>query len=448
MVMSNRPVVGIGMRSKSLFVRSDGHGLAYQNARLSPVAFAPVPFRMTILSRRLISIFVLVAGHVAFNVHAADEVVNPDVFTPYVGYGIFKDDNISRQPENGSRVSDTWRRTTVGVRINKPISRQRIYADLSVNDTKYDRFSNLDNDGRRLLGNWNWVLGNQFSGNVGSSLVETLTPFEDVSPTGDPLPSSVRTQRSSFVNGGWRFHPSWRVHTGFSRDDISYDSIPSARLKLETTDLGIDYLPRSQNKLGLLLRHGNGTYPNQFGALNSDYTQDEVKADLKWQLTGKTGLKFLGGWARRTYDTDAARNFSGPDGRLAIDWAATGKTAFTLAAWRQLGARRVAGEPVDGIPAQDDLSSNYSRNTGASLGVNWKATGKTSFDAMMLTEDREYNRIDRDDQYRKNVIGLTYLPWRQLNVRLSVYDQELKSNVSTARTYRTKGVQLATRYEF
>ena len=69
-------------------------------------------------------------------------------------------------------------------------------------------------------------------------------------------------------------------------------------------------------------------------------------------------------------------------------------------------------------------------------------------DATTLTEDRDYNRIDRSDRYRKNIIGVTYLPIRKLNVRLAVYDQELKSNVSSATTYRTKGVQLATRYEF
>ncbi|WP_293776200.1 XrtB/PEP-CTERM-associated polysaccharide biosynthesis outer membrane protein EpsL [uncultured Oxalicibacterium sp.] len=401
------------------------------------------------LARHLTTVFVTVAS--VGLVHAApseQELNNSDTFTPYVGYGVFRDDNISRQPDNGVRVSDTWRRTTVGVRIDKPISRQRIIADLSVNDTKYDRFSELDNDGRRLLANWNWVLGNQLSGTAGSSLVENLAPFEDVSATGEPLPSSVRTQRRSFVTGNWRFHPSWRVGAGFNRDNVSYEGIPSARLQLDTTDLTFDYLPRSQNRLGLLLRHGEGRYPNQFGSDNSDYTQNEIKANLKWQLTGKTGLDFLGGWARRTYDVDPNRNFSGPDGRLALNWDATGKTSFTAATWRQLGVRNVRDEQTNGLPAQDDLTSNYSRNTGASLGAVWKATGKITVDATTLTEDRDYNRIDRSDRYRKNIIGVTYLPLRKLNVRLAVYDQELRSNVSSATTYRTKGVQLATRYEF
>src|SRR3546814_15322487 len=69
-----------------------------------------------------------------------------DVFTPYVGYGMFHDDNLLRAPDGGNRVSDSWQRTTFGVRVDKTISRQRLTADLSINDTNYDRFNQYDHD--------------------------------------------------------------------------------------------------------------------------------------------------------------------------------------------------------------------------------------------------------------------------------------------------------------
>ena len=371
-----------------------------------------------------------------------------DTFTPYVGYGIYHDDNISRQPDDGVRSGDTWRKTTVGIRFDKEISRQRVRVDASLNDTKYDDFSRFDNDGRRLLANWNWVMGNRFSGNVGTSYIETLTPFNDVAADGTPLPSSVRTQRRSFANGGWHFHPAWRVTAGVSRDDVNYEDIPSARLSIDASEVGIDYIARSQNRIGLVLRHSDATYPNQLPGLGSDYTQDEVKANVKWRLTGKTDLQFLGGWARRRFDSQVGRDFTGPDARLTANWAATGKTSFTLAAWRELGSGiyRYDHEAIVGEP--DDLSSNYSRNTGASIKANWQATAKMGFDAMLQSEDRDYNRIDRSDRYRKSTVGMTYLPLRQLNIRLSVYDQRLDSDATSATTYRTKGFQIATRYEF
>lgn len=360
-----------------------------------------------------------------------------DVFTPYVGYGVFQNDNLLRAPDGGNRVSDTWQRTTFGVRVDKTISRQRLTADVSINDTKYDQFDQFDNDGRKIGANWNWVVGNHFSGNVGTRFSEELTPFEDT------FASSVRTQRHTFIDGGWRFHPSWRVKAAYSRDALDYENIPSAELQLDTSEIGIDYLARSQNRAGLLLRHSVGDYPNAPVGIAGNYTQDEIKANVLWQLTGKTGLEFLGGWAQRHYDNSAARDFSGPDARLTVNWAATGKTSFQLATWRELGS-------------SSDLSANYSRNTGVSLGANWQATSKLGVDAAFSSEERDYNGItflpgvppsDRSDRYRKDAIGVSYFPLRQWRIRVSVYRQQLDSNV-TQKTYSANGIQLTTRYEF
>src|SRR5690606_25127938 len=105
-----------------------------------------------------------------------------------------------------------------------------------------------------------------------------------------------RTQRRTFIDGGWRFHPSWRVRAAFSRDGLDYEEIPSAKLRIDASEVGIDYLARSQNRAGLLLRHSVGEYPNADSVASSNYTQDEIKANVLWQLTGKTGLEFLGGW--------------------------------------------------------------------------------------------------------------------------------------------------------
>lgn len=369
-----------------------------------------------------------------------------DVFTPYVGYSIYSDDNLSRQPDDGNQQSDTWRRSTFGLRVNKEISRQRVTADVSINDTKFDRFTQFDNDGRKLAVNWAWVVGNHLSGNVGTSLVKDLTPFgqRDLS-IADSLGPSVRTQRRSYLEGGWRFHPAWRVRGSFNRYDVAYEEIPLANLKLDISEVGIDYLARSQNKIGLLVRHSDGEYPNGFDNTSGNYTQDEVKASASWKITGKTDLEFLGGWAQRNYksDFDRVRDFTGPDGRLTVNWAATGKTGLTLAVYRELGSGL-------GSFTSDDFS-NFSRNTGASLGANWQATAKLRVDASTQSEKRDYNgigvsEVDRSDRYRKHSIGVTFLPYRQLNIRASVYQQQLDSNIGT--TYRTKGFQLITRYEF
>ena len=369
-----------------------------------------------------------------------------DTFTPYVGYGIFSNDNITRQPDSGNRESDTWHQTTVGVRFNKEISRQRLTADVSLNETTYDRFSQYDNDGRRLAANWNWVLGNRLSGNVGTSFSESLPASYDLDRFGNPLPASVRTQKSNFINGGWHLHPSWRITAAFKRNDIDYEGSPEQKSQVDTAEVGLNYVPKSGNKIGLLLRHGVGNYPNQPpGIDNGDYTQDEVKANVSWRITGKTELQFLGGWATRDFEFDPSRNYSGPDGKLTVNWAATGKTALSLAVWRTLGSGyQDEGDPTSAV---DNVNANFSVNTGASLSGNWRATNKIVVEALTSSEGRTYDGADRSDRYMRTSIGVNYSPLRQWSIRMAVYQQQLKSDFDNS-SYRTKGVQLATRYEF
>jgi exopolysaccharide biosynthesis operon protein EpsL len=375
-----------------------------------------------------------------------------DFLTPYIGYGVASDDNMSRAPSGGDRISDTWTTTTYGLRVDKTISRQRLTADLSINDTKYDRFSQYDNSGRNLNANWAWGIGNHFSGNIGSNYNEGLTPFSDSTPI-----RSVVTQKRTFINGEWHFHPSWRLDGSVSRTDANYDSFPSANLRLNTTEIGFGYSPKSGNLAAVLLRHSVGEYPNGLG----DYTQDEAKANIRWQVTGKTNLQFLGGWADRKFEQQGNKDYSGFDARMTANWLATGKTSFVLAAYRELGSGvgvDSAGNtvPVTSDPAinQADYFANFSLNTGASLSANWQATSKIAVNAAVLSEKRDYNGVgnvffpaDRADRYRRNTIGITFLPFRQLNIRASVYQQQLDSNFALA-SYRTKGFQINARYEF
>jgi exopolysaccharide biosynthesis operon protein EpsL len=369
-----------------------------------------------------------------------------DVFTPYVGYGVYHDDNISRQPDDGNRQGDTWYKTTAGLRIDKAYSLQRFTADLSVNDTKFDRFDQFDNDGRRLAANWAWAIGSHLTGNLGASETRDLTPFgqRDLS-INDALGPFIRTQKRTYIDGGWRFHPAWRLRGSYNHYDVTYDGNEFANLKLDIGEVGIDYLTRAQNKIGFLIRHTDGKYPNSSGVFTGDYKQDEAKLNVSWKVTGKTDLEFLGGWARRKYDSDfeTLRDFSGADGRLTANWKATGKTTLSLAVYRELGSGL-------GSFASDDFS-NYSRNKGVSLSANWQATAKILVDASFQRETRDYNGIvvstvNRSDTYRKNTIGVTFLPLRQLSIRASVYQQYLDSNVGTS--YSTKGFMLTTRYEF
>lgn len=374
--------------------------------------------------------------------HAAEG----DTFTPYVEYGIYHDDNLQRRTrrvvsileQNGFETSDRWQRAEVGVKVDKPLGRQRLTANLALNQTKYENFDEYDNDGSDARVNLAWVMGNYFDGNAGVSYNESLTPFEDFSG----ISKSVRTQSRAYVDGGWRFHPDWRASVALSQYRLRYEQEIQqvSERDVTTGDIGIDYTTRAGNTIGVHVRHIDGDYPN---APFNQYTQDEINAKVAWQVTGKTSLQFLGGVAKRRYEQNSNRDSSGPNARLNVLWAATGKTSFILSVWREIGAT-------------EDLAANYAMNKGARLSTTWKATAKITADASFMTEKRDYNGVavvagitpsDRRDDFRRAALGVNYAATRNWNFRLAAYRENLDSNIAT-QGYRTNGVQLTTRFQF
>lgn len=372
---------------------------------------------------------------------AADPITG-DTFTPYASYGIYYDSNLLRQSEiarqSGAQLSDRWTRAAVGIRMDKDIGRQKLTADASVYRADYDNFNQFNNTGKDLTANWKWALGNRFSGNAGVNYMEGLTSFDDYRS----MQRSIQTQTKTYVDGSWRFHPSWALNAAYSHYDLGYDlevQKPSERT-LDITDVGVDYLARSGNKVGMVLRHIEGDYT--YADINS-YTQNEVKAKIDWQVTGKTMLQFLGGYAKREYAINPQRDSNVPSARLTAYWKATNKTAVSLAAWRELGAT-------------DNLAANYARNQGVSLASTWDATSKISVDGLVMAEKRSYNGVsviqgldplNRSDDYRNALLGVTYKPTSYWRIRAAVFRTTLDSNIPSA-SYSTDGAHISTRYEF
>ncbi len=368
--------------------------------------------------------------------------IEGDTFTPYASYGIYYDANLLRQSDavrqSGAQLSDRWTRAGVGIRMDKEIGRQKLTADVSAYRADYDHFNQYSNTGKDGVANWKWALGNQFSGNVGVNYAQALTPFEDYRS----LERSMQTQTKTYVDGSWRFHPSWQLNTAYSHYDLDYDLAsqqPSERT-LDITDVGVDYLARSGNKVGMVLRHIEGDY--KYADINS-YSQNEVKAKVDWQITGKTLIQFLGGYAKREYAVNPQRDSGVPSARLTAYWKATNKTAVSLGAWRELGAT-------------DNLAANYARNQGVSLASTWDATSKISVDGLVMTEKRSYNGVsviagldplNRSDDYRNALLGVTYKPTSHWRIRAAVFRTTLDSNIPSA-SYSTDGAHISTRYEF
>jgi exopolysaccharide biosynthesis operon protein EpsL len=380
----------------------------------------------------------LVVGTLASGAALADI---SDTIKPFVATTYSYDDNLMRLPDDtpgfsGPR-SDTSTMLQAGFLFNRPIGRQILTGQAKWSKVSFNRFSQFDYDGKDFLADLEWHIANHLEGHAGASYSQTLTPFSDFQST----VRNLRTQRREYLNGAWRFHPSWRVRGGLSRDRYSYD-LPSQAFSNWTedaTELGVDYLAPSNSRIGVQLRHLNGKYPNrnalESNVYGSGYRQDEIKANIYWALSGITQLEFLGGWVRHRNNLLSGRDVSGTNGRLSMYWQPLGKVNFTGMVWREFGS-------------VDNSLVTSSLNTGASVSAAWTATSKVRVDALLRQERRDFSAVsglvlpgDGRDTTRTASLGVTYTPYQKIQLGVRLF-QERREGVAIidSGSYRAKGI--------
>jgi len=302
----------------------------------------------------------------------------------YGGIGWAHDDNLLRiaddgQPFGGGR-SDAYRTGEAGLLFNKRISRQRIAASAKVSKVKFDRFEQLDYDGRDLQASFDWEIGNQFEGRAETLYVQTLAPYTD-------FPSdqrNLRQQRRHVLDAGYRMHPSWKLRIGAARDKYTYE-LQVQRFNSRTEkafEAELLYQPKGGSSVGLVARRVKGEYPFRrpfdSAVLVDDFTQDELKARVNWLISGSTTLQALAGYVRRQQPSYGEGRTSGFNGRVDALVRPVGKLGYSAAVWREFA-------PIE------SPGVSYTLNKGASIGASWDASARIKVDATAIYERRAYN---------------------------------------------------------
>lgn len=377
------------------------------------------------------------------------------MFRPYLDYTVVADDNMLRIRDNldanallgTNKLSDVSQRFVGGVIFEKAISRQRLSADVNFGYTKFNRFSQINHNSRDLRGNWNWFVGNNFSGNMGASNVKAQAPF-----LFDPGVKNLRTEQTEFFNAAWRFHPSWRLHGDYTRYDLNSDSvIPRLRRinrKEDRFEAGLDYIAPSNSSIGIQLRTIRGDFSEPFlasdGTLtDNSYDQHEIKSKINWIMTAKSRLIFLGGWVERKNASFSERDFSGINARLSYNWQPTEKVGLMLNGWRETATAQ-------------NITASFSLNTGISAVPTWDLTEKIRIEGNFSYETRKFSGFTRftdgsavgtNNTFRTVSTKLTYMPYRGIEVSASAYHNDLASN-SPLGDFSANGANINLRYIF
>ncbi|TWI65153.1 exopolysaccharide biosynthesis operon protein EpsL [Pseudoduganella lurida] len=371
-----------------------------------------------------------------------------DTIHPFVSLGYTYDDNLLRLPDDVSfdgQRSDRARQAQAGILVERPIGRQKLTGYAKVTRVTFDHLDQLDYNAKDVSADLAWELGNRLSGHLGGLYTESLTPFSDYHVD----ERNLRTQRNAHVDGAWRFHPSWQVRGGYVRNKFTYE-LQAQSVNDRTEDLaevGVDYLAHSGSRVGLVARRLEGRYdnPRRFGniVLDDDYTQDELKLNVNWLLSGVTQVTVLAGYAKRKHGFFESRDSSGANGRISVRWSPTGKLSFNADAWREFAA------------VENTLVTS-SLNRGASLRATWNISSKLQATASTRRENREFEEQtnvvfngEARDRIRGSTIGLVWAATKSIQLSASAFhDQRSGAAIVGNGDYRANGVSLNATAQF
>lgn len=371
-----------------------------------------------------------------------------DTIHPFVVIGYTYDDNLLRLAKEASgftQMSDRMTQSQAGVIIDRPLGRQRLNATAKVSRVTFDHYDQFDYNGKDLKADLAWELGNRFSGNLGGSYNQTLTPFSDYNTS----QRNLRTSRREYVNGAWRLHPSWQVRGGYTRNRYEYELLVQRvnNRNENVAEAGADYLAPSGSRVGLVARQVKGEYlyPRIISGviLGSDYTQDELKANINWRFSGVTTIQVLAGYAKRKYESSSNRDSSGANGRASVIWAPLGKVKFTGELWREFAA-------VESVVVTNSL------NKGASVGATWDISAKVQANANVRHEKRQFEQLptstftgETSDKLNSMQLGLTYAPTLGSQLGVTAFrEQRNGSPLAGTNDYRANGISINASVQF
>ena len=344
-----------------------------------------------------------------------------------VSYG--HDSNLLRVPDNApgfdNTREDSWWTREYGLVFDQAYSRQRISLVAKLSRTNFDHFDQLNYDGKDLQANWYWQISNYLDGKIGTTYQQVLAPYTDFSSD----ERNLRTTRSQFAQGAWRFHSSWSARAGFQRDKYSYELV-SQRYNNRTEDASefeLDYLASNGSTVGLQARCVKGEYPylrlvNAF-SFNDNFTQDELRLHVNWITSGASTLDALVGYTSRKQPSFGASRTKGVAGTIRAIYRPRGKMTYNAAIWRDFA-------PLE------SMAVSYTLNKGASLGAQWDVTYKVKVTADIVAERRNYsaraafsNSDDPGDLIRTARLQTTWSPWPTVQVSAGVAHQARSGSV-------------------
>jgi exopolysaccharide biosynthesis operon protein EpsL len=329
-----------------------------------------------------------------------------DTFRPLVTYSYGYDSNLFRVENDAVAMlvlgtpiqSETYQSLGIGFDLDWKQGRQRVVSNVQASKTKFSRYSLLDNTGRDMSLDWQWVLGNQWSGHLGGSLDKALGSYRDV----QALVSNTHTNEATNFEANYLIHPRWQASFRLNSSTYKY-SAPSQEASNVDTDsktLGGYYLGRSLERIGIEYRVTDGHFPNRTLTPTLDTAYQEHRLDLlaSWVAGGKSQVNAHIGEMQRRNANISGFDYSGLAWRFDGTWSISGKSML-------------AGSLYRDVINVEYATANHAITNGSNLNYTWQALPKTSLQASVGLQTLDYDTISRKDRISTASLAAVYEAW-------------------------------------
>jgi hypothetical protein len=306
-----------------------------------------------------------------------------DVFSIDAAASVEHHSNIFRVA-NGS--SDTVVRALLGLRFERDISLQRITAYATLEPAKYLNFSSYDYLGYTAGGTWAWEVGRPVFGELTARFAQFQTPFDAITGGQNNL-QNVQFGRALF---GFRMTQNWAL-IGAADNAVGTNSLASLAAS-DFNRVGAEFGVRraaagSATEIDFVLRHENGSYPNQQvydsngnllpAAVDNAYRQDAALMRVTYRPTDASRISGNIGYTRRSYENVSQRDFSGVTGGLDFVWPLSGAVTMRAAVFRTIDSATLP-------------TANYIDAMGIAFRPTWQVGARTGVDAVLAVAARSY----------------------------------------------------------
>jgi len=344
----------------------------------------------------------------------------------------------------GQSRDDYLSTATAGADGTWTAARQVVAFTARVDDNRFDHNTDLDNVSGLGKVQLNWQASDLLSGQAGYFYTRTLAAFAD---TRYFASDSVATNQ---IFGTFRYQlgPHWATY-GTALETHTTNSAPPERINDAETNVytaGIEYATSIKNTISWEYDRTEGRYPSDVelqGVLASrNYVENDIRLLTTYNFTDKTSLVANLGYLKRTYASADVGAFSGDTWRVTLQWAATAKLQFSIAAWHELQAFL-------------DSQSDYFIGKGASLAPVWTISDKLALSALVTYAAQDYINSslnvltvgERRDTVAQQQLSLNYKATRALTLKFS-YEYDKRDSNQPIFSYDGSVVSLGARFTF